>query len=469
VPSTGVFMLTTRMLTPRFAPRSPGLSADLLSSRLSAIGLALLLSLVILGLGALSVSKAQGSTGDGSALRQGLYILIFGFVLISAQPFRDPRLLAGPTLAIWMLLIWCLISLTWSDQGSIALRRLALTTIIIWTVFIAVQNAGFNRTVKAMQVTLVAILVVNYAMVIVSPQTAIHQVADFVDPGLIGDWKGALPQKNFAGAVCAMTVIILLFYGGWFQPLLRWAIILAAIYFLVRTGSKTSMGVLALSTLAGFAFEAYHPKFRALVIPCVVALFALVVLAGQFYWVDLVASFSHGNQLTGRALIWRVLGEYADDHWQLGAGFGSFWNVGPTSPVFTYTETWVNGLGNGHNGYLDLLVTIGAVGLLLAVIAFVLDPLWRLFANKTIDVRRRSLLIALLTFCAGHNFTETSLMDRDAIMQVAILITVALTVVATRMTKIDDVQNLGYWAWMPPRQKGPSPEVGGQERRITAQ
>lgn len=438
------------MLTP--SRSEPGIVVR--PAELAGFALALLVVLVIIGLSPLSAHKDALSTGDGNLLRQGLYIGIFGFVLVTSRALQSPRLLFCLPLTMWVLMLWCLFSLSWSIQGAVGLRRLFLTFLIIWTVFIAVERAGFERTVKSIQVTLIGILFVNYAFVILYPGIAIHDIADVVDPGLIGDWRGALPQKNFAGAVCAITMILFLFYGRWMNVALRWGTIAASAYFLFRSGSKTSISVGILSIGVGILYTGYSPRYRALLVPLVLMLGAAVVFAGQFYWSDIANSLLTGNALTGRSSIWAVLLNYAQDHWLLGTGFGSFWNIGTSSPVYFYTETWVNKLGNGHNGYLDLLITIGAPGLLLAVVAMVLDPLWRLFASRSLLRPRGALLVALVIFCAGHNFTESSLLDRDMIVQFFLVVTIALTLVATRKPR--SVQGFLplYWAWSPVSDNG---------------
>ena len=447
---------------PALALPRPVLTTGQRSARLCGLALVVLMLLVFVGLSPLTAQKAVNSTGDGNLLRQGLYILVFGFVLLASQALQYPQRLLAPTLSIWLVLAWSCLSLSWSLEPSIATRRLLLTSIIIWTVFATVERAGFERSMRAFQITLIGVLALNYALVIASPATAIHQIADVVDPGLVGDWRGVLPQKNFAGALCALTVISLAFYGGWINVALRWGLILAAAYFLFRSGSKTSLSVLGVAVVVGGAYLGYNPRYRSLLIPLVIGLLSLLVLIGQFYWGDLVRSLTTGEALTGRAEIWSVVLRYAENHWLRGAGFGSFWNIGTASPIFSYTHGWVSRLGNGHNGYLDLLITIGAPGLILAVIAMILDPLVRLFASRTVMIPRGSVMIAMLVFCAGHNFSESSLFDRDMIMQLVFVFTVAMTVLATRKPLPPGRTEPFYWAWTAPGPAGsqsPAPDT----------
>jgi len=409
----------------------------------------ILLIVVIVGLSPFSAQKAVTATGDGNIIRQLGYILIFGFVLLAARVNVRPQLFLTVPFSLALTLLWCWISLKWSIEPSIAIRRLLLTSMIVWTVFIAVEKAGYERTIAILHLALALVLAVNFIAIVISP-TAVHRVADVVDPGLIGDWRGVLPQKNFAGAVCAFQIILLVFAGQRLQWLYRAALILGAALFLYKTGSKTSLALLVIVLALGFLYTRYNVKFRALLAPLFIVLVGLAVLIGQYYWSDVFANFDQ-NALTGRGKIWTVLATYIQDHWLLGAGYGSFWNVGPYSPVYFYTHSWVKLLGNGHNGYLDVFAQLGLPGLVLAVFAMVLIPLGKLLASTSIARERGALLIALLVFCAGHNVTESSMLDRDMIVQVFFLTTLALIGLATRPPRVDPSAQDPYWAWIRPK------------------
>jgi O-antigen ligase len=122
-----------------------------------------------------------------------------------------------------------------------------------------------------------------------------------------------------------------------------------------------------------------------------------------------------------------MLMNFVADNW-LGSGYGSFWNIGPLSPIFTYAGNngWITRIASGHNGYLDVAAQIGIPGLLLAVIVLILLPIYTLLTNDQIDRSRGALLIASLIFCAGHNVTESTLLDRDMFVQVYLMLTLAL-------------------------------------------
>jgi O-antigen ligase len=73
--------------------------------------------------------------------------------------------------------------------------------------------------------------------------------------------------------------------------------------------------------------------------------------------------------LSGRTALWAVLLRTAQEHPWLGHGFNAFWESFPV-----WLEGWVP--GQAHNGYLDLFLELGAVGLILFLGSLAL-ALWR--------------------------------------------------------------------------------------------
>lgn len=373
-------------------------------------------------------------SGQGNAFRQVAYLMVFMGALLAAGVLRSPRRVFAIPPEVVLVLLWCALSLSWAIQPGIAMRRLALTVMVVWSVFLLVRQAGYQRTILAFRLVLPVILVINFAAIFLMPTIGIHQTGEALDPGLIGAWRGILGQKNYAGPVCALTILFFLFDGRSLHLSVRVALIAAASVFLVGTESKTSMGVLAASIAAGAGFRVYRPRYRLLALHlATLALLTILVLA--WTWRDtLLAPFSREDALTGRVQIWPVLLAYARDNGWRGAGYGSFWNIGEASPVYHYTLGWVSSLASGHNGYLDLLVQIGVPGLALVVLAVVVMPAWRFITERGLDRARGALLFSLFAFIVLHNGTESTLLDRDAALSLTLMAVIALLRVERRAT-----------------------------------
>jgi O-antigen ligase len=383
-----------------------------------------LLMLVLAG--PLLSGQSDSLTGEGNALRQVSYLLVFaGLLAATFQAGGVDRALRTSAL-VNILVLYCWLSLLWAINPGVGMRRAVLTTIIIYSIFVAVGALGSARTLHLIKTVLAAVLFLNFAAVVLMPQVGVHQFEAGGDPGLIGDWRGVFPDKNLTGAITAVTVLIL-----WFDPrsksnLVHLGLILGSLVFLVQTGSKTSLGIGLVSLVLGLSYRRYDWRWWP------VAMVSLALLALAAAWAvlanwDLIGSIlDRQDAFTGRTQIWSTVLAYLGDHWLLGSGYGSFWNVGPDSPIYAYARSgaWITRITSSHNGYLEVAAQIGVPGLLIAMVALFLHPLGRLLTDPG-HKEGGAVLLALLVFCAGQNLTEATMLDRDNFVQFCLMWTIA--------------------------------------------
>lgn len=385
--------------------------------------------------------KTLPYTGEGSVLRQLAFSGVYIAAMTAARVAANPSRLFPLPMSLGLTLLWFWLSLIWAIDPDIAIRRLLLTTMIVLTVFSMVDILGYARTILIFREMMIVILVANFLSVILLPSVGIHQQLDVegfgLDPELIGNWKGLLTQKNFAGAICALTIIVFLFDARSIKTWIRWAVIIASAFFLFKTHAKTSLGMIFLAIGTGWVFQAYNPKFRPLLLPALLGVLLVVVGLAIAFWSDVEAVFSRPDAFTGRVHIWSTLIAYWKDHWLLGSGYGSFWNIGGNrTPIFHYVKEtdWVALVAIGHNGYVDLLAQTGLPGLVLVILSTVIIPFANL-ASPRIPGSQRGLLASFLIFCVGHNLTETSVLDRDSIVGILMMFTIALILASARWTQ----------------------------------
>lgn len=384
------------------------------------------LGLVLVGTSAFQEWAFRGAIGQGDAVNQALHVVIFLMLLVGSGMPSKRELFCVP-LGLAVLLAYCFLSVTWAIVPFISFRRITLTALVVWVTFRQINDLGPERALKLIRYALIAVLIVNYLMVFLTPY-GIHSEVFAQESSVVGDWRGIIPHKNVAGAVCAFTVLFFVFDNRQFPRIVSALVIAAATNFLYYTHSSTSEISLILALAMGLAIRPYNASHRFAFGICL----AMVVgLAAQILFVNLAALSNFVNDpgaLTGRGAIWPLLLEYASEHLWTGAGFSSFWRIGPDSPIWTLTSGWVAFYAaHGHNGFLDLLVTIGLPGMLLAIVVMIVWPLLRLLLSQSIDKPRRSLLLAVIIFCAGHNLAESSLLNAASLVEVFLLIAVAIT------------------------------------------
>lgn len=365
-------------------------------------------------------------TGAGDSLRQVCYLAVFALILLRALRRHGAELFRALPLFLLVLLFWCAASALWSPEPAVTIRRAGLATVLVVSAFLSVDAVGAQRGLVLWRWVLVAVLAINLVSVKVVP-AAVHSAAE-MDPQLVGNWRGIYGHKNIAGSVAAMTALIFLFTPAktiWLK-LLDLAVVAASLVFLAGTHSKSSMGLLVAALLAGGVYRlAWRREIDRIIALVAVGLFLVAVYV--FAAADQTALsriLDDPTQFTGRTEIWKAEIAYIRDHPVFGAGFGTFSNTGKASPLAHYIGNWVTAASHGHNGYLQLMVTVGGVGFLLALMALIVVPLAAFWRRG--EIPTKALLFSLFVFLLLHNLMETDFLEGDGVTWVGFILMLAM-------------------------------------------
>ncbi len=353
-------------------------------------------------------------TGDGNATRQACYLTAFCVMAGFAYQLRGLKALQTFPVMLGVLLFWCLLSVGWAIEPEIAVRRFGLTAMLTVTVICAVDMLGVERSLRSLRLVFTVLQIVNLASVFVIPQ-AIH-LPDELESDLAGDWRGLHSHKNIAGPVAALAGLYFFHYGLASRQWRDWILFAVSTVFLCGTQSKNALGFFAISLIISSIYRATARTYAGQA--AFKIFFAAMLAEIAAFWIASYDAFdaimSDTEAFTGRVGIWQTVFNYLQDHWLLGAGFGSFWGIGDSSPAYSLAaEDWVRIAAHSHNGYLEIFATTGIVGLCLGVAALVIAPLADIFNPAHRDVEVMSLLFSLFLFIVLANLLETIFLDRD--------------------------------------------------------
>lgn len=338
---------------------------------------------------------------------------------------------------VLLLLGWFALTTRWAIDPAASSRRLLLYGInVVICVAVSLSLRSAQRTHQAMAIACGIVVMIDLLSWIIMPGRSM------TDLGLAAIHS----HKNTLGAVMLLAGFVCGTYA-WGRPdfrdrLIWWSITLFSVILLVASRSKTSLGIF-------FAVAAFIPMLllllrqRPIVISSVVAAGALVAVTGVFFYLavfytlglDPAEPFS-GVTFTQRKDVWRFVYHQIELRPLQGVGFGSFWDVDPRVQPSLQTDHWFARpdafTNEAHNGYLDIAVTTGLIGLAGAMIVL---GRWMLGGLLTMRdaivnaaVQPRAVLGAatllgvfpLLLF--GHNFMESSYFTANAIFGTIILI-----------------------------------------------
>jgi exopolysaccharide production protein ExoQ len=222
-------------------------------------------------------------------------------------------------------------------------------------------------------------------------------------------YQGFMSSKNNLGQFAAIAVLMSVYemtHRGSRRVL---GLIFAVLSFmlLVRSSSKTSTALVYLSPALAGLMLALNKTARISAVACLSILMVLCVIFRN----DLGQTIFHDPTFTGRTSIWAFVGSEIDRRPLLGWGFLAFWLTGPDSVALVDGAPygWVARMPHSHNGYVDIVLQLGYVGLacLIMLISTTVLAVERIAKR---DRARSWLLLSMIIFIMFNNHLESSFM-----------------------------------------------------------
>jgi len=240
-----------------------------------------------------------------------------------------------------------------------------------------------------------------------------------------GAWRGIFTHKNSLGGylVFGLSVVMIgtfskqKFFGGNLRISSIGKFLLPLSFLLLILTQSTSAllnAVVALLLLSCFNViktpdHLITPASTTMIIS--LASFILFLAIGLLETV--LGAFGKDLTLTGRTEIWPLAIDKIQERPWLGYGYFSFWNgLDGESADIIRALRWP--VPYAHNGFIDLTLYLGLVGLLLFLIgfsvAFIRSVFWIRIQNTAISF----LPLIYMIYTAQANITESTLMVRNS-------------------------------------------------------
>lgn len=339
------------------------------------------------------------------------------YLLIVWRVMRDGRRVLTALATHPLLVILCLLpmlSTLWSiAPGDTARRSLAL---FVTTLFGILLGSRY-RVIELLYILAIALAVVMGLSLVFALFPGRIGVMWYPED-VFGSWRGVFTHKNELGMVCSLNLAVLA--ATW--PLLRRhrfpvrADLLLTMFLLLMTGSRTALIVAVIVGLALISISLVRSPRMPLPLS-IVWLFVSVSL-GILLWLnmdELLAIFGRDSTLTGRTELWDSVVASIAESALVGYGYQAFWidQQGPALRVWQAVG-WMP--PNAHSGYLELCLSLGAVGATIFA-ASVISSIGRSLAR----VRRgdRASVIWSITFLAIFlvmNLSESHILEQNDIV-----------------------------------------------------
>ena len=353
----------------------------------------------------------EGSTLDRMVL--GLMILIGVAILLRRklnwrEVFHD-----NP----WIVLLYgfMALSILWSDYPFVSFKRWVKafgSLLMAWVVLTEPSPSVAIQTILRR----VAYVLLPYSMLLLKyyPFLGI-EYGRWTGERM---WLGVTTQKNNLGVLSMMSAFYLIWtlYQRWregklqlsgFQNLVDLSILALALYLLKGPPdnySATSTATLLMAVWMLFVLYRAHDRKegRGYRMPFAVLIAGITLgisipLVGGGWFGGALELLGRDATFTGRTEIWAELLPIAWKSPILGLGYGSFWINPPTKWLLTHS----------HNGYLEILLELGLIGLalVLAVIVSAYKAARRALRNS---FEWAVFGICILTVVVFHEISECS-------------------------------------------------------------
>ncbi len=274
----------------------------------------------------------------------------------------------GQNKLLVVLTLFILVSCLWSIEPGVTLRRAAaygLTT--AFCVYLALRFRPLEILTLAAWV-LVTVAALSLLTIVVLPDIGAPEATRKE-----GSWAGIATITTYFGRLMALAVMTVWCLRRVEWGLQRYDVLVFLVLALCLWKSQAMTAIVAAAfALASVPFlwnskRSLMPVRARLALAALLAVPAMIFLAT--YFSDIMILMGRDPTLTNRTFIWRAAYELGLQRPILGAGFRSFWVESNASTVF-YNMFGSAGtsFGNGHNGYLDVWLELGLVGLGLLVL-----------------------------------------------------------------------------------------------------
>lgn len=349
---------------------------------------------------------------EGSPLDRAVLTAVLALgVIVLLRRGRRVGTLVRSNAPILLYFLYCGISVFWSDFPDVAFKRWFRALGDVVMVLIVLSDPNWLPALRRL-LARVGLVVVPLSILFIR---YFPQLGRSYTVGGSGTWTGVGTDKNALGMISMVFGLAALFrflevYRGTSstrtkQLIAQGAVFTMALYLLWEANSATAF---ACFFLAGAPMVLTY-RFRWARRPAYVNImvFAVLSIAISALFLNLgtgmLQSLGRDSTLTGRTNIWH----YAPGMVQnpiIGTGFESFW-LGPR--LKTMEDLIHQVVNQAHNGYIEIYLNLGWVGIvLLAIILF--TGYRRILMDVRWMTQAACLRLAYFIVAVAYNFTEGS-------------------------------------------------------------
>ena len=350
---------------------------------------------------------------DGDFRTQVILASLYaGVLLFVLKDFRWTSWLMLRTPALCALLAVAGLSFLWAEKPDLVFRRsISLLGTSLFGVVLAAQFT-FDEQLRTLRGVFRLAATACLALLAVAPSHAM--AADYGG----GAARGIFTHKNLFGAAMALGILVewYLTESRGLARVARYVALFLYSVLLVLSHSATSVVTVAATLGILWLFEKFHRRHQ-IPLPVLMLFFLAIVVCVSLFGIDasvFTEMLGRSSDLTGRTDLWKSVGERILSHPFLGFGISGFW--GGASAESYAVESYIGWSPTySHNGYLEILLSLGMVGMGLFLI-FLWTGLQRALRLAEHKASKQDLWpLAFFVFFIIHNLAECSIVWQNCL------------------------------------------------------
>jgi exopolysaccharide production protein ExoQ len=369
-------------------------------------------------------SDPQAAT-NGSPVMWLVWLVLYIFIGLRLVPkYREAVALVRANRFLFLLVALTILSTVWSvDPGLTFRRSIAL---------LATSLVGIDFAVRYSIREQLRLLSVTFSVFVILSIVAQVFFSGFIPYMDFGEeaWHGILSNKNSWAKLIVLATIAMLCHSRrtrW-HSLLAGGLLAGAVVLVLAANSKGALIVLATMLLFIKISGALRWNTKRLTIATVVL---VIVAAPSAYLIlhnlgSVTEMLGRDATLTGRAILWQLSLASIERSPLYGYGYSAFWSASSQEAMRIRGEmNW--DAPHAHNGYIDITLAMGAAGLFLYFIGYVV-VVRRAVARFREDCGQEAIWpLAFLVFIFLSQLTESGILAANSIFWV-LYITAACSV-----------------------------------------
>ena len=365
-----------------------------------------------------------GEEGDVDSLFLRLAFLGIYAISIALLAFRWSRTLSFLRTNFWLLFLIALaiVSVSWSSIPEIAVRKVIA---MIGTTFFALYLASryrFEEQLKIYGWTFGIAVVFSFLFALAIPEYGISSL-----DAVSASWRGIYPHKNGLGQ--SMFISFLTFYflsvsSKKNRLLLRIFCLLSVVLTLLAESATSFVSVVFIFAIAqGVKHLSLKSKKSVLLVLLFIIFSALLLFIIVINFNTFLAANNKDITLTGRTPLWADLWIFIQQKPWLGYGYGSFFSgVHRETDLLWKVHQWVP--VHAHNGYIQLWLHLGIVGLSVFMVGYMRCLFSSLFKYLISQDIKMLWAFLFLIYTVTLNLTEVSIFTAQGIVWVMSLVAI---------------------------------------------